>query len=322
MLLIANPAAQNGKAAQAAERATGLLRAGLGEGALDVVLTKSAGHAEAEAARAGASGEYDAVVALGGDGIIHEAANGLLCAPVAGHENREGRAGRAGRAGRPVLGVIPVGSGNDYARTLGMDARSVDKAVAQLLSARPQRFDVGLVNGRYFVETLSFGLDAAIALDTVERRKRTGKTGTALYLESGIDQLLHHLDRRHYRATLNEDAAIASAREIEGDSYIFAVQIGQTYGGGFRICPDARTDDGLFDLCIAHPPLGPLYATFIFLLAKNAHHTHFRQLEFLRASSLKLAFDAPLPAQVDGERIEAEIYDIACIPQALEVLAP
>ncbi len=309
VLLIANPAAQNGKAAQAAERAAGLLRAGLGEEALDVVLTKSAGHAETEAARASAAGEYDVVVALGGDGIIHEVANGLLSAPAAGH------------ARRPMLGVIPVGSGNDYARTLGMDARSVDKAVAQLFAARPRRFDVGLVNGRYFVETLSFGLDAAIALDTVERRKRTGKTGTALYLESGIDQLLHHLDCRHYRATLNEGSP-AVVREIEGDSYIFAVQIGQTYGGGFRICPDARTDDGLLDLCIAHPPLGPLYATFIFLLAKNAHHTRFKQLEFLRTSSLKLAFDAPLPAQIDGERIEAETYDITCIPQALEVLAP
>lgn len=315
VLLIANPAAQNGKAARAVERAAGLLRAGLGEGALDVVLTKSAGHAESEAARAGAMGEYDVVVALGGDGIIHEVANGLLSVPAAGSARCEGH------ATRPVLGVIPVGSGNDYAHTLGMDARSVDKAVSQLLAARPQRFDVGLVNGRYFVETLSFGLDAAIALDTVDRRKRTGKTGTALYLESGIDQLLHHLDCRHYHAAL-DGGSLAASREIEGDSYIFAVQIGQTYGGGFRICPDARTDDGLFDVCIAHPPLGPLYATFIFLLAKNAHHTRFKQLEFLRARSLKLAFDAPLPAQIDGERIEAETYDITCIPQALEVLVP
>lgn len=365
VLLIANPAAQNGAGAHAAQHAATLLREALGKDALDVRLTEAPEHAVRIASGAGG---YDAVVALGGDGVIHEAANGLLRLPA---ENR------------PVFGIIPVGSGNDYARTLNMNARSVDRAVAQLLAARPQWFDVGLCNGRYFVETLSFGLDAAIALDTVERRKRTGKTGTMLYLESGIDQLLHHLDRHHYQAqvegcgalqphagstgaakkraaasaaeyaAVSESAAgdtthasllgvVASAQagsgspgarvddsvsnslsaKLEGDSYIFAVQIGQTYGGGFRICPNARTDDGLFDICIAHPPLGVAQAVFVFLLAKNAHHTRFKQLEFLQAHSLKLTFDAPLPAQIDGERIEATEYNITCIPHALEVLVP
>lgn len=307
VLLIANPVAQNGAGAKAAKRAAALLRASLSEGSLDVMLTQAPGHAEAEASGAG---DYGAVIALGGDGIIHETANGLLRLPA---------------EDRPVFGIVPVGSGNDYARTLGMSARSVDAAVSQLLSARPQWFDVGLANGRYFVETLSFGLDAAIALDTVDRRARTGKTGTMLYLESGIEQLLHHLDLHHYRAELSGEGmrfAASAMRMLEGDSYLFAVQIGQTYGGGFRICPEARTDDGMLDLCIAHPPLGPLYATFIFLLAKNAHHTRFRQIEFLRARSLKLAFDAPLAVQIDGERFEAEEYDIACVPHALQVLVP
>lgn len=324
-LLVANPAAQNGAGAQAAEHAATLLRAALGEEALDVLLTEAPGHAEQVAAN---SGSYAAVVALGGDGIVHETANGLL---------------HLSAADRPVLGVIPVGSGNDYACTLGMCSQSVEKAVSQLLVAQSRQFDVGCCNGRYFVETLSFGLDAAIALDTVERRKRTGKTGTMLYLESGIDQLLHHLDKRRYRAqakgwkaldyrgcrtgagkaernaaTFSVDAPVA----LEGESYLFAVQLGQTYGGGFRVCPDARTDDGLFDICVAHPPLSPLYAVLVFLLAKDAHHTRFKQLEFFRARSLRLSFDAPLSVQMDGERFEASEYDITCIPGALNVLIP
>lgn len=318
VLLVANPAAQNGAGAQAAERAASLLRDELGEQTLDVMLTQAPGHAEQLAAQAE---EYDAVVALGGDGVVHEMANGLLSLPV---------------DVRPAFGLIPVGSGNDYARTLGMSSRSVDEAVPQLLSARPQRFDVGRCNGRYFVETLSFGLDAAIALETVDRRKRTGKTGTMLYLESGVDQLLHHLDRRTYHlrsdkrplgsapaglAVTSDVSAMLGAEET-GESYLFAVQVGQTYGGGFRVCPQARTDDGLFDVCIAHPPLGPLYAVLIFLLAKNGHHTRFKQLEFFRTDSLALSFDAPLPVQMDGERFEVDEFDIACIPQALSVLVP
>ena len=158
-LLVANPAAQNGNGAQAAAHAAALLREVVGEDRLDVVLTEGPGHAEQVSAQAQG---YGTVVALGGDGIIHETANGLLRLP---------------ECARPTLGVVPVGSGNDYARTLGISARSVDEAVRQLAGAHPRPFDVGRCNGRHFVETLAFGLDAAIALDTVERRRVTGKTG-------------------------------------------------------------------------------------------------------------------------------------------------
>lgn len=315
VLLIANPASQNGAGALAADRAAALLRAELGEAVVDVLLTQAPGHAEAQAAAAGA---YGAVVALGGDGVAHEVANGLLRLPA---------------DQRPLFGLVPVGSGNDYARTLGMSAKSVDEAVRQLLAARPQSFDVGLCNGRYFVETLSFGLDAAIALETVDRRKRTGKTGTMLYLESGIDQLLHHLDKRSYRAEVSgyatlgtsgpaAEGALGETLPQEGESYLFAVQIGKTYGGGFCVCPEARTDDGMLDICIAHPPLSPLYAVLIFLLAKEGHHTRFKQIEFFRAKGMRLSFDAPLAVQMDGERFDATSFDITCIPQALRVLVP
>lgn len=349
-LLVANPAAQNGNGAQAAAHAAALLREVVGEDRLDVVLTEGPGHAEQVSAQAQG---YGTVVALGGDGIIHETANGLLRLP---------------ECARPTLGVVPVGSGNDYARTLGISARSVDEAVRQLAGAHPRPFDVGRCNGRHFVETLSFGLDAAIALDTVERRRVTGKTGTALYLESGLDQLLHHRDAHRFTATLDaaqvgaavppadagqvgdatppvdagqvgegpgfertpegaaaaQGAACAKAgtRTVDGPSYLFAVQIGPTYGGGFRICPQARTDDGLLDLCVARPPLSALRAVFLFLLAKNAWHTRFKQLEFYQTRSLRLSFDGPLPVQMDGEPFQAPEYDIACVPHALNVLVP
>ena len=275
-LLIANPAAQNGNGAAAAERAAALLGDALGDGALDVASTRGPGEAVRLAAGAGA---YDTVLALGGDGVIHEAANGLMRLP-------------AGE--RPTFGIVPVGSGNDYARTLGMSARSVGAAVAQLLAARARPADVGRCNGEFFVETLSFGVDAAIALDTVERRARTGRTGTALYLASGMDQLLHHLDCHRYTA----------------------------YGGGFRICPDARIDDGLLDVCIAHPPFGVARAVFVFLLAKGGRHTGFRQIELRRARTLSVRFDAPPPVQIDGEPLEAAEYAIDVVPRALGVLVP
>ena len=297
ILLIANPVSQNGAGLRAAERACDLLRARFGDDAVEVMLTERPRHAVDIAAGAAA---FDTVVALGGDGLIHEVANGLM---------------RIGFSQRPTLGLIPVGSGNDYAASLGVSGR-LEKAVEQLADARERLVDVGMVNGECFLETVSFGLDAAIALDTVERRKKTGRTGTMLYFASGIDQMLHHLDEYPYRVTLD------GARALEGSMYLLAVQNGQTYGGGFKVCPQSKVDDGFFDICIAHPPLNALSATFLFALAKEGFHKGAKQIEFARASSVVVEFDEPPAAQVDGELLEGNRFEISMMPKELRVLAP
>lgn len=297
VLLIANPVAQNGRGADAAAEAEVLLREALPAASVEVRPTAGPGHGRDLAA--GAAG-FDVVIALGGDGIIHEVVNGLMTFSA---------------DARPTLGVIPVGSGNDYAGTLSM-ARDVARAVAQLVDARPVRVDVGRVNGIWFAETLSFGLDAAIALDTVERRRRTGRTGTLLYLAAGLDQLMNHLDCRRYRASFDGGAP------QEGDMFLFAVQNGPTYGGGFAVAPRASVADGRLDVVIAHPPLTRRKAAFIFMLAKDGHHTRFGELEFRQVRSLHVEFDEALPVQVDGERLEGTSFDVSVEPRALRVLVP
>lgn len=299
VLVIANPAARIGRGARAADRAAELLRAALGEDAVSCGLTDGPGHAARLAASAADAG-FETVVALGGDGVIHEVANGLMRLP---------------RAARPALGIVPVGSGNDYAKTLGMK-EDVDAAVAQLLEGAPRPLDVGRVNGVSFVETLSFGLDAAIALDTVERRKRTGRTGALLYLESGIDQLLHHL--APFRAGIALDG-----ERVAADLFLMAVQIGPTYGGGFRICPEACPDDGLFDVCLVDAAIGKPKGIVTFLRAKNGGHVRTRHVSFRRAASLEVRVPKGLAIQADGERVaEADAYRIDCAPGALDVIVP
>ena len=297
LLLIANPAAQRGNGAHAAEVALDLLGEWVGADHVAFAATERPGHA-IEIAAAASAQRYGMVVALGGDGVIHEVANGLMRLP---------------RADRPALGVVPVGSGNDFARTLGM-SESVPDAIVQLLDAQRRAIDVGCCNGEFFVETLSFGLDAAIALDTVERRARTGQQGTMLYLMSGLDQLLHHLDYYEFHMMID------GVREVAGNMIMLAVQNGPTYGGGFRICPNADPGDGLLDICYAEAPMSLPVATFKFLSAKNAHHTHFKGIHFEHASSIELTFDRRPACQVDGEAHIADRYRIALEPHALDVL--
>ena len=150
----------------------------------------------------------------------------------------------------------------------------------------------------------------------MDRRFSTGLTGTVLYMEAGIDQVLHHLDERRYEASFDE------GESEQGCSYAFAVQVGPFYGGGFEICPEAHLDDGLLDACIAHPPLGTVRAVYLFLRAKGGKHTGFEQIDMRRFRTLHVEFDEVPPAQIDGERIEARTFDVSVEPKALNVLRP
>lgn len=297
VLLLANPAAQRGYGAQAARVAFDLLSQWRGDDAVELVFTERPGHA-IELAGSVSRDRYSTLVALGGDGLVHETVNGLMRLP---------------RADRPAFGLIPAGSGNDFAQTLGM-SECVPDAVVQFLDAGERVFDIGCCNGEYFAETLSFGLDAAIALDTVARRERTGEHGTRLYLASGIDQLLHHLDEYRFTAVLD------GQREIAGSMLMFAVQNGPTYGGGFRICPDADPTDGVFDICYAEAPMGTIEATFKFLRAKNGKHVSYRGIRFDRASQMELRFQPRPPCQLDGEPHIADSYSVSVERGALDVI--
>ncbi|MDO4400832.1 MAG: YegS/Rv2252/BmrU family lipid kinase [Coriobacteriia bacterium] len=293
-LLIVNPAAKRGHGAEAGRRALQVFRAELGVFNVDVVNTYEPQHAArvVEEARG-----YQNVLALGGDGVVHEAVNGLMRLPA---------------EERPTLGVIPVGSGNDYARTLGMPL-ALDAALDALLNAHAHMVDVGSCNGEYFDETLSFGLDAGVALGTVAWRSRLHISGAPLYLASGVEQMLFHLDTYRFHALLDDE------RELSGDMVMMAVQQGPTYGGGFRVCPDAVLDDGVFDICYTDPVKIPR-APWLFLRAKNAHHVNAPEVHFERASTIHLEFDSRPPVQMDGEEHIADSYDIRMHRKAFHVL--
>ena len=148
-LIIANPAAQSGAAREVAERLQRFLDMTARASQFDLVLTERMGHAKELAAQATG---YRTVIALGGDGVIHEVVNGLMTQD---------------EAVRPALAVLPVGSGNDFAQTLGIDDFS-GKDFGALLTCELQRQDIGRIR--------SWSLRAAAArlpLSTTTRRFRS-----------------------------------------------------------------------------------------------------------------------------------------------------
>ena len=297
-LLIANPAAHSGRGATGADFARRFLGSyASATNGYEVRLTEGPGDAVGLAA--GATG-FDTVLALGGDGVIHEVVNGLMELPA---------------EARPQLGVIPLGSGNDYARTLDMPRNDVEAAFARLVRGRVRALEVGRVNGTHFMQTLSFGLDAAIAQDTTARRAAdTAQEGEALFVTSGLKILSRA--RGGFPCTARFD----DEDPVELSTLIFAVQVGPSYGGGFRICPTADPADGQLDVCynVRRPVLPHLIA--LFGLARSGRHAGSSVVRLRRIRHATLDFAEEPPCQVDGEPLTGTHFEIEVLPAALRVV--
>lgn len=318
-LIIVNPVAQSGAADAAAERLQRFLNLYSHTDSFDLARTERPEHATKIAA--GAT-DYDTVLALGGDGVVHEVANGLM---------------RIDSSQRPTLGVIPVGSGNDFARTLGItditDVRGTD--FGALLTSEPAPIDVLKVTYgtvplphlahviapvhqvTYAVETVSFGLDAAIAADTQLLRKTTHLAGAPLYTASGMRCFGRGYRDFPVRVRLDD----GEAQDLR--TVVFAVQNGPTYGSGYHICPNADAADGILDICYAKGPVPRAVALPVFLSAKNGKHISSKHIVLQRAHTVELEFaEDTYPIQLDGEILRARSMRIEVVHHALTVLRP
>lgn len=297
-LLIANPAAHSGKGAAGADFARRFLGSySSATRGYEVRLTEGPGDAVGIAADATG---FDTVLALGGDGVIHEVVNGLMELP---------------EPSRPQLGVIPLGSGNDFARTIDMPRNDVEGAFARLVRGRVRDMEVGRVNGVHFMETLSFGLDAAIAIDTTARRAAdTSQEGEALFVTSGLKVLSRAHGGFPCVARFDDD------EPVELSTLIFAVQVGPSYGGGFLVCPDADPCDGLLDVCYnVRKPLIP-HLLALFGLARSGRHARSNVVRLRRFRHASVDFANEPPCQVDGEQLTGTRFEIDVIPRALRVV--
>ena len=270
-LLIVNPAARHGETGALLPIVERLLSSF----PHDTAQTECAGHASELAA---AAGGYSLVVAMGGDGTVHEVLNGLMRIPA---------------QERPALGLLATGSGNDTRRMLGIPA-DLAQAALVLATGERRRFDVGVCNGTHFNNSFAAGLDAKVTAKAVEYKVTKRRTGLWLYLTALLHVLFRELDSFPVRLSFDG----ADAKPV--DTLIVAVTIGKTYGGGFFITPDALPDDGLFDVCMIDPLSLP-QALMRLPFVVTGRHTRMKPVHMSRHSALVIECDVALPAQIDGE---------------------
>jgi diacylglycerol kinase (ATP) len=292
VVVILNPAAGRGQGArrkaelelaldQASEDQTGDWR---------IVETSAPGQGSKLAAAAAAGGAT-IVAAAGGDGTYGEVLNGII-----------------GTGAK--LGIIPLGTGNDFSRNLGIGT-DIELAVQTILHGIAKPVDVGTVNGRRFINVAGCGFDAVVA-DRVNRGFRH-LHGSAAYVAAILQCLLQFKPAMFH--------IVADDRAIDTQAMLCTIANSRSYGGGMLIAPDARIDDGLFDLCILAKAGRIEFLRAFPRVFKGTHTTH-PKVTMLQARTVLIESDPPMPVLVDGEVIGKTPAKFTIEPSAIQVMAP
>ncbi|MET9402689.1 diacylglycerol kinase [Kitasatospora sp. NPDC002965] len=294
VVLLTNPAAAAGHAEPAARRATARLRD------LGIAVDAQAGTSAAESlelARAAVgSGSCDALVVVGGDGMVNL---GLQAA-----------------AGTSVpLGVVPAGTGNDHARAYGLPRDAPEAAADVVAAGHTRTVDLGLVTAadgstRRFGSVLASGFDSLVSDRTNRLRWPRGRMryNLAIAVEfANLRPLPFHL-------------TLADGTEITRDLTLAAVGNTSSYGGGMLICPTADPTDGLLDLTLVDAMPRHRIARFFPTLFKG---THVRRREVTTHRTTSVRIDSPaITAYADGEFMAPLPVTVTVTPAALHLLTP
>lgn len=235
-------------------------------------------HATELAKQAGEDG-YDMVIAMGGDGTCHEVVNGLMQIP---------------KKKRPIMGVVPVGSGNDFAHAVGVPMQS-DRALVHALHGEASTVDIGLMtdeNGRqeYFDNTVGIGFDAVV---TIRSHKLPLLRGFLMYLTAVIQTII--LNHKPSKMTIQTDNGT-----IEQANLMVTVCNGPREGGGFMIAPDAKNDDGILDYTLVEKCSRPMMFRLIPEFMKGTHG-RFDLIKIGTCKKFALTSEFPVYIHADGE---------------------
>ncbi len=288
ILAIVNPKAGGGRAAERWRAMKPLVERHL---SFTEEWTTAPGHAT-EIARQAAERGVDRVLAIGGDGTVHEVVNGLAGTHVA-------------------LGLLPMGTGNDFARSAGVSGQTEDIA-ARLAKGSTRAVDLGFVNGRYYINVAGVGFDAQVAR-IVSEMPRKGQ-GTVPYLATAV-RLAFHYENPALTITLDGTEQAPQKR------LLIAVGNGAAYGGGMKICPGARIDDGLLNVLLVDalhgfPLLGLLAMVF------RGGHLRDRRVSMVQAREIHVDGPSSVPVHADGEVIGGLPATFSVKPGALQLWTP
>ncbi|WP_158734646.1 diacylglycerol kinase [Alteribacillus sp. YIM 98480] len=247
-------------------------------------MTKREGCAREEARRAGISG-FDMVVAAGGDGTIFEVVNGL-----------------ADLGTRPKLGLIPAGTTNDLARALGISGNNIEQVCDVLCSGKSRPIDIGKVNDQYFINIAAGGKLTELTYDTPSKLKTM--MGQLAYYVKGFEKL-RSLKPKYVKMEYD-------GKLYEGQIMMFLISNTNSVGGFEKLLPNAKYNDGMFDMIIIKKTNLPELVR-IGTQALNGEHLHHEKVMYVQANRIKIDVEGDMQLNLDGEyggKLPAEFVNL------------
>lgn len=296
--VILNPTAGRGAGARLCGQIGDLLHGyGLDH---ELVTTSGPGHATL-LAREAVARDRALVVAAGGDGTANEVLNGLM------------------QAGNPpngtALGVLPIGTGNDFAFGAGVPL-NLEAACAAITRGQGRFLDVGRVRADneaplFFGNGVGIGFDAIV---NIESRKLKRLRGFLLYLVAVFKTMAFY-----YHAPVTKVCIDDS--EIVQPSMMISIMNGYRLGGGFHVTPGSQMDDGLFDLCVAGQLSRPRMISFVPRVIRGTHVTD-RRVTMGQGRRVVVVVDSPWASHVDGEiyGVGAHRFETELLPRRLRLI--
>jgi diacylglycerol kinase (ATP) len=300
--VILNPTSGAGRGRRMAERIlVGLERRGIDADLVATTAPREAVRLGLEAARS----RVDLIIAAGGDGTVHEVANGLLRALEQGVDG-------------PVLGVLPVGTGNDFAKLVG-PLKDLEGSLDVIADGEVRRYDACTAEWdetqQWFINAGGTGIDVEVVRQIL--RKRGGSSPAVLKYLSAVLRSLVSYEAIPLRIRMD-------GQTIERDAMIVVAGNGRCVGGGFWVCPSAEPADGRFDICIVNEVsyLGAMNALPRIMLGRHEDHA---KVEMYQAKEvvIEAVGSDPLFFQLDGELHEppdARRLTLRIQPGALPVM--
>ncbi len=219
------------------------------------------------------------IFSVGGDGTLNEVVNGIV-----GSKN--------------LLGVIPAGTGNDLYKTLKLEKELYFDC------------DLGKINGQYFINTASVGLDAEIGDNVIVMKRK--KIPRKMIYNAAILYTFFNFSAKDMEIIIDDK------KTITGKKLLVAVANGRIYGGGFPIAPNASLDDGLFDVVIAEDMSKPRTLSLIAKLLKAKHEGE-KEVSSFRAKKVIVRSNERLIGGIDGEVLIDKEYKLEIAPKAITI---
>ena len=253
----------------------------------NIAFTEYAGHASELAYQYARMG-FDAVVAVGGDGTVNEVARGL-------------------KNSQTALGIIPMGSGNGFARHLNIPIKP-QKAIEMINHSEPISVDYGLANGRLFVSTCGTGFDAVVA----DHFAGSNKRGFATYFQNVLKEVFSYQPQTYH--------LVGDGIDLTHKAFLITFANANQWGYEALIAPKASVQDGKMDIMLmsSHAILGSA-SLALRLFAGSIDDSHF--MDTLRAKEITLERENQAPFHIDGDPVEMEKdIHIKIVPDGLRVL--